>query len=128
MTVGTLIESLLGSDLPVALRAYDGTVLGPPDAAATVVIRSPQALVRIVQAPGELGFGRAYVSGDLDVEGDIFAALGLRDVLPNVRMGPRQLAEAVRVLGRPIFHRVPPPAEEARLHGRRHSRQRDRAA
>src|ERR1700710_211310 len=102
MTLGTLIESLLGSDLPVALRAYDGTVLGPPDSAATVVIKSPQALARIVQAPGELGLGRAYVAGEIDVEGDIFAALALRDNLPEIHVGPRELAEATRVLGRQV--------------------------
>ncbi len=128
MTLGTLIESLLGSDLPVALRAYDGTVLGPPDSAATVVIRSPQALARIVQAPGELGLGRAYVAGEIDVEGDIFAALALRDNLPEIHVGPRELAEATRVLGRQVLRRVPPPPEEARLRGRRHSPQRDREA
>src|SRR5260221_463461 len=66
--------------------------------------------------------------GEIDVEGDIFAALALRDNLPNIHLGPRQIAEATRVLGRQVLHRVPPPAEEVRLHGRRHSRQRDRAA
>jgi cyclopropane-fatty-acyl-phospholipid synthase len=79
MSLASLIESVLGSKLPVAIRAYDGTHLGPPDPDATLVIRSPNALRRIVTAPGELGFARAYVSGDLDVEGDIFAALELRD-------------------------------------------------
>jgi len=128
VTLGSLIESLLGSDLPVALRAYDGTVLGPPDSKATVVINSPQALARMIQAPGELGLGRAYVTGEIDVEGDIFAALALRDHLPRIHLGPRHIAEAAQVLGRQVFHRVPPPPEEARLHGRRHSRQRDRAA
>jgi cyclopropane-fatty-acyl-phospholipid synthase len=128
VTLGTLIESLLGADLPVALRAYDGTVLGPTDAAATVVINSPRALARIVQSPGELGIGRAYVTGEIDVEGDIFAALAIRDNLPNIHMGPRQIVEASRVLGLQMLHRVPPPPEEVRLRGRRHSRQRDRAA
>jgi cyclopropane-fatty-acyl-phospholipid synthase len=128
VTLGTFIESLLGADLPVGLRAYDGTVLGPTDAAATVVINSPRALARIVQSPGELGIGRAYVTGEIDVEGDIFAALALRDNLPNLHVGPRQVVEATRVLGLQVLHRVPPPPEEARLRGRRHSRQRDRAA
>ena len=36
-----VIEDLLGNDLPVAVEAYDGTRLGPPDAAATLVVRSP---------------------------------------------------------------------------------------
>jgi cyclopropane-fatty-acyl-phospholipid synthase len=128
VTVGTLIEGVLGSDLPVALRAYDGTSIGPPDPPATIVIRSPLAVARIVQAPGELGFGRAYVAGDLDVEGDIFAVLELRDRWDDIRLRPEQWVEAVRLVGRDGLHRVPPPPEEAHLHGRRHTRQRDRAA
>jgi cyclopropane-fatty-acyl-phospholipid synthase len=128
VTVGTLIESLLGSDLPVGLRAYDGTSIGPPDGGATIVIRSPKALARIVQAPGELGFSRAYVAGDLDVEGDIFSVLKLRDAWPGIHLSPHQWLDAARLVGRDGLHRVPPPPEEAHLHGRRHTRQRDRAA
>ena len=36
-----------------------------------------------VTAPGELGFARAFVAGDIDVEGDIFDALALRDHVPD---------------------------------------------
>src|SRR2546430_6132231 len=105
------IEDLLGPDLPVAIEAYDGSRLGPPDADATLVIRSPAALQRIVTAPGELGFGRAYVAGDLDVEGDIYAALSLRDRLPSVRLNARQWAAAARLLGPAVLRRgAPPPA------------------
>ena len=87
MALADLLRDLLGPDLPVAFSLYDGSRLGPAEAPATVVVRSPAALRRIVTAPGELGFGRAYVAGDLDVEGDIFAALGLRDRLPEVQIG-----------------------------------------
>ena len=31
-----VIEDLLGNDLPVAVEAYDGTRLGPPDAEAAI--------------------------------------------------------------------------------------------
>jgi cyclopropane-fatty-acyl-phospholipid synthase len=55
------------------VRAYDGSRAGPVDAPAALVLRSPNALRRMVTAPGELGLGRAYVAGDLDVEGDLFA-------------------------------------------------------
>jgi cyclopropane-fatty-acyl-phospholipid synthase len=48
-----------------------------------VVIRSPQALRRILWRPGELGLARAYISGDLDVEGDLTD--GLRQVLAAIR-------------------------------------------
>jgi hypothetical protein len=41
-------------------------------------VRSPQAVAHVLRAPGQLGIGRAYVSGELEVD-DIDAALGLLD-------------------------------------------------
>ena len=67
-----------GIDLPVRLRAWDGSEAGPPGG-PVAVLRSPRALRRILWRPGELGAARAYVSGDLDVEGDLTE--GLRRVL-----------------------------------------------
>ena len=124
----SLIESVLGTDLPIAIRAYDGSIVGPSDAPATIVIKRPDALRRIVTAPGELGFARAYVAGDLDLEGDVFAALTLRDRLPDVKLAPPQLVAAAREIGLRNLRPLPPPPEEARLRGRRHSVARDRAA
>ena len=128
MTLASLIESVLGPDVPVGFRAYDGSTYGPSDAPATIVLRSPDALRRIVTAPGELGFARAYVAGDLDLEGDVFAALALRDRLPNVKLTPSQLLSAAREVGIRNLRPLPPPPEEARLRGRKHSVARDRAA
>jgi cyclopropane-fatty-acyl-phospholipid synthase len=128
MPLGTVIEDLLGTDLPVAVVGYDGSRVGPPDPPATVVVRSPNALRRILTAPGELGFSRAYVAGDLDIEGDVFAALTLRDRLPAVKLRPSQMAAAARLVGPSGLRPLPPPAEEARLRGRRHSKERDAAA
>jgi cyclopropane-fatty-acyl-phospholipid synthase len=128
VALASLIESVLGSDLPIAVRGYDGSALGPPDAPATIVLRSRDALRRIVTTPGELGFARAYVSGELDVEGDIYAALALRDRLPEVRLSPGQLLAAAREVGIRNLRPMTPPPEEARLKGRRHSLDRDRAA
>jgi cyclopropane-fatty-acyl-phospholipid synthase len=126
--LGSLLEDVLGPDLPVRLQAYDGTDLGPPDAPATLVLRSPDALRRILTAPGELGIARAYVAGDLDLEGDIFAGLELHTRLPEVKLLPRHIAAIARLLGADALRLLPPPPEEARLHGRRHSRERDAAA
>jgi cyclopropane-fatty-acyl-phospholipid synthase len=120
--------SVAGSDSPVAFRSWDGERAGPPDAAATVVINSPDALTRVVQAPGQLGLGRAYVAGDIDVEGDIFAVLDLPEVVGGIHLDARQWAQLVGMAGPRLLRRLPPPAGEVRLHGTRHSRDRDRAA
>ncbi|HKH25438.1 MAG TPA: class I SAM-dependent methyltransferase [Acidimicrobiales bacterium] len=129
MALASIVDDVLGGDLPLAVEAYDGSRAGSADAPATVVVTSPDALRRIVTAPGELGIARAYVSGDLELRGSIWALLDLRDRLPNVRLEPKALLRLVRALGgwrqvRP----VPPPPEETRLRGRRHSRARDAAA
>jgi cyclopropane-fatty-acyl-phospholipid synthase len=75
---------------------------------------------------------RAYVAGDLQLDGDMFAAVTvLRDALhkraPAVAKAlPAAITAARKVgaLGPPL----PPPAEEARLDGWRHSMRRDSKA
>ena len=121
------ITGLLGSDIPIAIECYDGSRLGPPDTPTRIVVRSPNALRCILTAPGEIGFARAYVSGEIDVEGDIFEALALRDNLPDVKITPREWLAFARTVGIDGLKPLPPPPEEARVRGRRHSKERDAA-
>ncbi len=105
--------------------------MGPQEAPARAIVRSPRALRRLLTAPGELGLGRAYVAGEIDLEGDLDAVLALGDDRSQLRFGPRDAALASRAIIatgglRPL--RLPPPPEEARLRGRLHSRERDAAA
>jgi cyclopropane-fatty-acyl-phospholipid synthase len=120
-----------GLDLPVRLRAWDGSEAGPLEG-PVLVARSPRALQRILWRPGELGLARAYVSGDLDVEGDLTE--GLRRVHTGApRPGPFGLIKtgpaAVAAAGRLGLLAPPPgpPGCELRVRGRRHSRARDQA-
>jgi cyclopropane-fatty-acyl-phospholipid synthase len=126
--IGATITDLLGPELPVRIDAYDGSSIGPTDAATRLVVRSPDAIRYMVTAPGELGFARAYVAGELEVDGDIFDALALRDHLPDVKLGASQWLALARLVGTGGLRRPPVPPEEARLHGRRHSKERDAAA
>jgi cyclopropane-fatty-acyl-phospholipid synthase len=130
MTVATRLAGLLrdgaGIDLPVRLRAWDGSEAGPRDA-PVLVIRNRRALRRLLWAPGELGLARAYVTGDIDAEGDI--ADGFRRAWRAPRTEPHKakaLLAAARLgaLGPP----PKPPDSEARLEGGLHTRRRDRAA
>ena len=68
--IADLVRTYTGLDLPVRLRAWDGSEDGPADG-PVLVARSPRALQRILWRPGELGLARAYIGGDLDVEGDL---------------------------------------------------------
>ncbi|MGO9961969.1 MAG: class I SAM-dependent methyltransferase [Acidimicrobiales bacterium] len=124
-----LVRNLLGDRIPVRFELWDGSSIGPLDGAGTIHVRSADALRRILWAPGELGVGRAYVAGDIEVEGDIVAMLAsLHEVAPrDLRTGLRALPAAfgaayhAGAIGFPL----PAPAEEARVAGLRHSRRRD---
>jgi cyclopropane-fatty-acyl-phospholipid synthase len=129
MKVADVFGRILGTDLPVRVECYDGSAIGRDDAPATVVVASPRVFRRVATAPGELGFARAYVAGELDVRGDIFAALSsVRDRVPEVRLSAGQWATALRIVGPAALRPLPLPLEEVRLRGRRHSRSRDAAA
>jgi cyclopropane-fatty-acyl-phospholipid synthase len=129
VTLAEVFEGIFGADLPIRIECYDGSALGPEDAPATVVVASRRVLQRIATAPGELGFARAYVTGNLDVEGDLFVALAsLRERIPDARLGAGQWVAILRLVGPASIRRLPPPPEEARLRGRRHSMERDAAA
>ncbi len=120
--------------LPVRLRAWDGSEAGPADA-PVVTLRSPDALRRLVYHPGELGLAQAYVTGELDVEGDLLD--GFRRVWRTVRdrhltgrpsvgvlAAGTRTAFRLGVIGTPPA----PPDSQARLRGRLHTVLRDRAA
>jgi cyclopropane-fatty-acyl-phospholipid synthase len=112
----------------LALVLSDGRVLGPDDARARLIVRSPDALRRIVTAPGELGFARAYVAGEIDLDGDIYAALPALLEVPSGRELAGLWLQAARTVGMRGLRPLPPPSEEATLRGRRHTRRRDAAA
>src|SRR5450759_361627 len=80
----SILQAAVGGPLPIRIRCWDGSVAGDPDAAATVVFVRRRGLRRLLWAPSELGLVRAYVSGDMHIEGDILAVLDLPDVIERV--------------------------------------------
>lgn len=134
--LAALVEDLLGGPLPLRLRAWDGSETSRPAGAPVVVIRSRRALRRLLWQPGELGLAQAYVTGELDVEGDLGEALramwaAVRErAVHTPELSVRDRLRAVRTaagLG-VVGPRPAPPASQARLRGALHSRVRDRAA
>ncbi|TLS41931.1 methyltransferase domain-containing protein [Streptomyces montanus] len=137
----TLVEQLLGVPLPVRLRAWDGSEAGPPGAPA-LVVRNRRALRRLLWKPGELGLARAWVAGDLTVDGDLYTVLdqmaglvwergedarslgeALRD--PEVRAAVRGLVAMAGLLPLPP---APPPEEVRRRRAHLHTKHTDRRA
>ena len=126
VTVAAFLQDVLGSDVPVQFRAYDGSAFGPADADTAVVVRSPDAMRRILTSPDELGFGRAYVAGDIEIDGDMFEVLQMLARFQLAAIGPAPLASALRLVGARGLRPLAPPPEEARLRGTRHSKARRR--
>ncbi|GHG30291.1 SAM-dependent methyltransferase [Streptomyces albogriseolus] len=71
-----ILEQLLGAPLPVRIRTWDGSQAGPPEA-PVLVVRNRRALRRLLFKPGELGLARAWVAGDLTIDGDLYTVLDL---------------------------------------------------
>jgi cyclopropane-fatty-acyl-phospholipid synthase len=115
---------------PFTIELWDGARLPSTNGGGpTFRARSRDALAYAVAAPGQLGLGRAYVSGEIEVD-DMDAVIGLLNDWKPPPLGAatkaRLIAAALRVAG---IHR-PPPAPKAELHlrGRKHTTERDREA
>src|SRR3984885_1030026 len=132
MALAEVFEAFVGSDAPVEFAAYDGSHAGLAGAPVKITVRSPVAVAYLAQAPGALGLARAYVAGQLDVEGDMYEALSRMTRTQAVSLGAAEKWRLLQALGGPklLLHRIPPPPQEVRisrrwLAGRRHSKSRD---
>lgn len=64
-----VVDALLGPDAPLHLTCWDGSSIGDPSSALRIHFNSADAVRRLIWAPGELGLSRAYVAGDIEVDG-----------------------------------------------------------
>jgi len=129
MQVAVFISDVLGQDVPIRVIGYDGSKAGPDRSDVALRILTPRALARLVTAPGTLGLARAYVSGEIDVEGDLYQVL---DAMADLALYDIGRAEQVWIARRllPIWlrHHQPVPDLECRPPGSLHSKSRDRKA
>jgi cyclopropane-fatty-acyl-phospholipid synthase len=115
---------------PFTIEFWDGSRLPSTSGNGPVFsVRSPRAAAHVLRAPGQLGLGRAYVSGELEVD-DIDAVIEVLDGWqpPSLDSTDKRalLVGAVRAAGLTL----PPkrPQAELRPSGRRHSKERDARA
>jgi cyclopropane-fatty-acyl-phospholipid synthase len=133
-TMKPVVDAMLGAAIPLRLEFWDGSSLQPTRSVATLRFMSADAIRRLLWMPNELGLGRAYISGDVEVDGSLFDVVtAFRDSKPDglattsaLKSLPTALRAAKKIgaLGTPLA----PPPEEARLRGWRHSARRDAAA
>src|SRR3954453_13760946 len=99
---------------PFRVVLWDGSELPPtnPNGGPTFTARSPQALAHVLRAPGQVGLGRAYVSGGLGGD-DLHSVVKLLDTWepPSIdrRAKARLALSALRATG-PVRPPAPPRA------------------
>lgn len=121
-----VLPRILGQDLQVEFRAYDGSQAGRVGSDVALDIRSPLALSHLASSPGELGLARAYIVGALDVRGDMYTALSRFPTVALEEVPLRQRLELATTLAAyRLWWPVPVPEQEYRPRGRRHSKRRD---
>ena len=94
---GLLQKLFRGFDGSLALRLWNGTTLRlgkagllESDPPFTLVCHHPGFVRSMVLGRDPLRLVEAYFQGDIDVEGDFFAALGLKDHLHSIRLSLRE--------------------------------------
>ena len=117
-------------DRPFAVRFWDGRTLPATNGAGpTFEVRSPDAFAHVLLSPGQLGLGRAYVSGALEVD-DLDSALEVMERWRPPELERREQVRLALAAARAFGVRRPPhvPKAELRLRGRRHTVERDARA
>src|SRR3954468_24469189 len=118
-------------DRPFEVAFWDGSTLPSTNGASETTFRvtSPVAIAHALRAPGQLGIGRAYVSGALDVD-DLDATLELLDTWKPPSLDTKTKAKLAAAALRSTGLVAPPKPPQAELipQGRRHSIERDKAA
>jgi cyclopropane-fatty-acyl-phospholipid synthase len=115
---------------PFAVEFWDGTRLpATTDEAPTFFIRSPQALAHILRSPGQLGIGRAYVAGFIDVD-DLDGALKVVTDwdAPTLEKGDQARLGLAMLRAMGITRPPAIPEMEIRQQGVLHSLRRDKDA
>ena len=100
MSVAEIIDTLVVPPNPFYWKAFDGSETGSPDARFTVEITSPDALAYVATAPGDVGLARAWLTGELKVEGEHLAhPYGIFDALREFygRVQKPNLAQITRI-------------------------------
>jgi cyclopropane-fatty-acyl-phospholipid synthase len=114
---------------PFRVTFWDGSELPSTDGngAPTLHVRSPRALAHALRAPGQLGIGRAYATGEIEPDDLDAFLLMLRGYQPPPLDRPAQLRLALAAARATGPMRPPPvPKVEQRPRGRRHSPERDK--
>jgi cyclopropane-fatty-acyl-phospholipid synthase len=130
MRLAEVFAMVAGTATDVEFVAYDGSRAGTPGGSTRLELKSPRGVSLLLSSPGQLGVARAYVAGELEVEGDMYTALARLADLGIGHLTARDKVRLARALAPYAkgYRKVAPPPEEVRLNGGRHSKRRDAGA
>ena len=128
MPLAEIVHGFIGNPADVRIEAYDGSSAGSSVAPVAMRITSERALAYLVRAPGELGLSRAYVAGDIEIDGTMFTALKAIGAQPGRKLLMQTLSSIGASVVRAALRRAPKPGQEVKRRGRRHSTARDARA
>lgn len=132
MSVASFVATVFNNELPFRVEAYDGSVAEPtiPSSAnnLTLKILRRDAITRVLTHPGELGIARAYVAGDIDIDGDLDPLFELSMPPARQLLNARNVRALLSVIGASALKPLAPPSIEAKQRGALHSKSRDRQA
>ena len=122
----TLLEDVFKEyvGIPFAVRLWDGwgwTSSHNQRPQCTLVFNSPHSLRGMMEHPSEITVGESFLAGDMDVEGDLFAAFEVAQFVFHRPRGQRQ--RFIEIISRAAIH-----ARDWLAKGASHSVDRDRAA
>ncbi|MDQ8046857.1 MAG: cyclopropane-fatty-acyl-phospholipid synthase family protein [Solirubrobacteraceae bacterium] len=114
---------------PFSVKFWDGQTLEGTEPGPTLTARSPRSVAFLLSAPGELGLGRAYVTGELDVD-DLDALTDLIGVWKPPTLDAKDRARLAISAVRAAGLQLPPtpPESEMRPQGVLHGLRRDSRA
>ncbi len=116
---------------PFTIELWDGSKVPATNGGGgpTFRARSEDALAYAVASPGQLGLGRAYVAGEIEID-DIDGVIGVLNEWKPPPVGAATKARLITAALRAAGVRRPPPPPKAEMHlrGRKHTTKRDREA
>lgn len=136
VTIADALDRLIDGGVTFRFTAYDGSATGPEDAAMHLELLNERGLSYLLTAPGDLGFARAYVVGDLVLHGvhpgNPYDGMELLMSRLRIKMpSPGETLQILKSIGFGHLRPPPPPPEEhlpkwrRTLEGLRHSKDRD---
>jgi cyclopropane-fatty-acyl-phospholipid synthase len=98
-----LVRVFATLDVPLTFRLWDGRIArvgASGESLFAVVLRSPAVLRRLLRKPTPGNFGDAFIAGDIDIEGDMFAAMSVGNRIEDLHL---PLRTRLAVLGRTFW-------------------------